>query len=191
MKFFKKLGLVVFSTIVLIISILLLLVAFNAMEPTIFGVLISKTLLTQKGTYILIGVCIVLIILAIYCLFFGEDDSTNKGKNSGIELENSDGRLLITKGTIEGLVAGVIANFPSIQSYDTDVIIDKENNVSIDLEIVVEEGTTIKDVSAKLQNDIKSIIKKSTDLEIDKVNIVVEKVQKEEVSEDSKDDDDD
>jgi uncharacterized alkaline shock family protein YloU len=178
MKFFKKLGLVVFSTITLIISILLLLIAFNILEPTIFGVLISKALLTQKGTYILVGVCIVLVLLAIWCLFFGEDDSESyrKSKNAGIELENSDGRLLITKSTIEGLAYGVINKFASVLSSDVDVIIDKENNVSIDVEITVEEGTTIKDVSSKMQNEIKDVVKKSTDLELDKVNIIVKRV---------------
>lgn len=177
MKFFKKLGLMVFSTIVLILSIILLLISFNVIQPTIFGILITKALQSQNGTYALIGVSIVLILLSFLCLFFDDGDEVKRGKNAGIELENSDGRLLITKNTIIGLVNGVISKFPQIQDSDVDVIIDKDNNVSIDVEIIVDEDATIKEVSSKMQNEIKEVVKNSTDLEIDKVNIIVKKVE--------------
>ena len=179
MKIFKKICLTIFATIVLIISLLLLLISFNIMEPTIFGILISKILLSQKGTFILIGICIVLILLTIWCLFFS-DENAKDDNDSGIELENSDGRLLITKNTLNDMVKGVISNFPSIENSEIKVIIDKENNVIINAEITVVDGTIIKDVSSKLQNEIKSVVKKSTDLELDRVNIVVKKVQKDE-----------
>lgn len=178
MKILKKVCLTVFATIVLIISILLLLIAFNIMEPNVFGILISKALLSQESTYILIGVCVILVLLSMWCLFFGEENNKN-GKNSGIELENGDGRLLITKNTLQDLVKGVISNFPSIEDSEANVVIDRENNVTIDVTITVSDGTIIKDVSSKLQNDIKDVVRKSTDLELDKVNIVVKKVEKE------------
>ncbi len=187
MKILKKVCLTIFATIVLIISILLLLIAFNIMDSNVFGILISKVLLSQEGTYALVGVSVVLILLAMWCLFFCEENNKN-GKNSGIELENSDGRLLITKNTLQDLVKGVINNFPSIEDSEANVLIDRENNVTIDVTITVSDGAIIKDVSSKLQNDIKSIVRKSTDLELDKVNIVVKKVEKEEKSKNSVDD---
>ena len=45
----------------------------------------------------------------------------------------------------------------------------------------VKKGTIIKDISSKLQNDIKSSIKKATDLEIKAINIKVNDTTKEEV----------
>ena len=50
MKILKKVCLTIFATIVLIISILLLLIAFNIMDSNVFGILISKVLLSQEGT---------------------------------------------------------------------------------------------------------------------------------------------
>lgn len=179
MKFLKKICLTIFSTIVLIISILLLLMAFSVIDVSVFSILISRALLSANGEYILIAVCVVLTLLAVWCLFFS-DDSSKRGKHSGIELENSDGRLLITKGTLEGLVKGVIKNFPSVEDSDTEVLIDRENNVTINVTISVIDGAIIKDISSKLQNDIKTIVKKSTDLELERVNIVVNKVEREE-----------
>lgn len=186
MKFLDKLGLAIFSILILTISILLLLIGFNFMEPTIFSVLIAKVLISQKATYIMIGVCIILILLALKCLFFR--DTSYKDKDEGILLQNNDGKLLITKTTLENLVEGVVKEFPSIENASSKVIFDKENNVFINVTINVKEGTVIKDVSSKLQTKIKENIKKATDLELNSVDIEVQNVQAKKHNEDKKED---
>ncbi len=176
MKFLDKLGLAVFSIIVLTIAILLCLIGFGWMEPTIFGILISKALVSQTGTYVMIGVSIVLILLAIKCLFFSEI-TTKDEKDEGILLQNEDGKLLITKDTLETMVDGVVKGFPNIQSSKAQVSIDNENNVMIDVSIDVTEGTIIKDVSSNLQTKIKQVVKESTDLELNSVDVKVRTVE--------------
>ncbi len=171
MKFIEKLGLVVNSTIVLILSLVLILMGLDVISPMIITNGLSRILYyTANGKYILIGVNIVLFLLAIRCLFF---TNLQKEKYSGIEMENDDGKLLITEDTLEDIVDGVVQSFPSIVSADPEVEIDSDNNVSINIEINVKQGTVIKEITSKLQNDVKKAIRNGTDLELKDVNITV------------------
>ena len=183
MKFLDKLGLVINSTIVLILSIVLILMGLDIISPTVLTNLISNVLYnTTNGKYIVLGICAVLILLAIRCLFFS---NLEKEKYSGIEMENDDGKLLITENTLVDIVNGVVANFPSIISAEPEVEIDNENNVSIDVAINVKQGTVIKEITSKLQNDVKKEVKNGTDLELKEVNVTVKelKTEKEENNE--------
>ncbi len=91
-------------------------------------------------------------------------------------LENSNGKLMISKETIENLVESVAKDFKEAESITTRVELDKENNVSIFANLVVSADAVIKDLSADLQNKIKERVKLATDLEVKEVNITVKKV---------------
>lgn len=185
MKFFDKLGLAIFSAIVLIISITLCLIGFGWIEPSVYNILISKAYASQTGTYVLIGSCTVLALLAIKCLFF--TDMTSKDdeeEGSGILLQNEDGRLLITADTLRNMVEGVITDFDEITDSITRINITKENDVIIEISIDVLRGTVIKDVTSRLQTKVKKEIKAATDLEIKYVNVKVRNTGIEKADED-------
>ncbi len=185
MKFFDKLGLAIFSAIVLIISITLCLIGFGWIEPSVYSILISKAYASQTGTYVLIGSCTILALLAIKCLFF--TDMTSKDddeEGSGILLQNEDGRLLITADTLRNMVEGVITDFDEITDSITRINITKENDVIIEISIDVLRGTVIKDVTSRLQTKVKKEIKAATDLEIKYVNVKVRNTGIEKADED-------
>lgn len=185
MKFFDKLGLAIFSAIVLIISMTLCLIGFGWIEPSVYSILISKAYASQTGTYVLIGSCTVLALLAIKCLFF--TDMTSKDdeeEGSGILLQNEDGRLLITADTLRNMVEGVITDFDEITDSITRINITKENDVIIEISIDVLRGTVIKDVTSRLQTKVKKEIKAATDLEIKYVNVKVRNTGIEKADED-------
>lgn len=185
MKFFDKLGLAIFSAIVLIISITLCLIGFGWIEPSVYSILISKAYASQTGTYVLIGSCTVLALLAIKCLFF--TDMTSKDdeeEGNGILLQNEDGRLLITADTLRNMVEGVITDFDEITDSITRINITKENDVIIEISIDVLRGTVIKDVTSRLQTKVKKEIKAATDLEIKYVNVKVRNTGIEKTDED-------
>ena len=94
----------------------------------------------------------------------------------GVLLENENGKLMISKETIENLVESVARDFKDAESITTRVELDKENNVNIFANLVVSSHAVIKDLSAELQNKIKERVKKTTDLEVKEVNITVKKV---------------
>lgn len=178
MKFLEKLSLVIFSIIVLVLSVILVLIGFNFVEQSVFSILISKVMMSVQGTYIMIGICVVLIMLAIKCLFFSDSTALKRDKSEdGVLLQNEDGKLLITRSTLENLVNGVLYEYSEIENAETNVIIDKENNVIIDVALNVAEGTVLKNLSAKLQNEIKERVRETTDLEVDAVDIEIHNVE--------------
>ena len=185
MKFFDKLGLAIFSAIVLIISITLCLIGFGWIEPSVYSILISRAYASQTGTYELIGSCTVLALLAIKCLFFTDITSKDdEEEGSGILLQNEDGRLLITADTLRNMVEGVITDFDEITDSITRINITKENDVIIEISIDVLRGTVIKDVTSRLQTKVKKEIKAATDLEIKYVNVKVRNTGIEKADED-------
>ena len=178
MKFLEKLSLVIFSIIVLVLSVILVLIGFNFVEQSVFSILISKVMMSAQGTYIMIGICVVLIMLAIKCLFFSDSTALKRDKSEdGVLLQNEDGKLLITRSTLENVVNGVLYEYSEIENAETNVIIDKENNVIIDVTLNVAGGTVLKNLSAKLQNEIKERIRETTDLEVNAVDIEIHNVE--------------
>ena len=151
MRFLEKLGLALFSIIVLVISVVLCLIAFGWMESTIFSILIGKVLISQTYTY----------------------PKEIEESDDGILLQNEDGKLLITVETLKNMVDGVINEIPNITDSSTGVLITKENDIIISVSIDVTKETVIKDVSSKLQVKIKKAIKDATDLDIKAVNVRV------------------
>ncbi len=178
MKFLERLGLAVFSIIILTLSIVLILIGAGFIEPTIFSILITKIVTVQNYIYVLYVVCGILALLALKCLFFTTPTEENDNYDEeGIQLQNEDGTLLITKTTLCNIVDGVVMEIPKVHNSQTNVIIDNEGNVSLDVTINVANGVTIKDVSSKLQSKIKKTVKESTDLELKFVNIQVINVE--------------
>lgn len=180
MKLLDKIGLAIFSIIVLTISIVLCLILFGWIDPVIISVLLNDLLGTTNGVYITIGILIVLILLSIKCLFFPSYEKKAKysDDDEGILLQNDNGKLLITKGTIRNLVNSTVAEFKDIQSADSEIEIDQNGEVEVNLTINVYKETIIKDVSTKLQNKIKESVKRATDLTIKQINIKVNDVEK-------------
>jgi len=109
------------------------------------------------------------------CLFGRVKRKKQDGEN-GILLQNADGQLLITKETLENIVDGVVEHTDTIYDAMPTVIIDNANNVSVRVSATVVEGAVIKDVSAKLQNDIKEAVKNATDLEVSSVDVAISNV---------------
>lgn len=175
MKILDKIGLALFSMLTLVISIVLLLIGFKIVDSSIFSILIGKVLMSQNSTYIMEGTCVVLSLLALRCLFFGQDSA---GESSdGILLQNNDGKLLITMKTLENIVEGVVGEFPSINSAITKVRFDKESNIIINIGLDIKEGTNIKELSSKLQSRVKKCIKETTNLDLNAVDIEVKNVE--------------
>ena len=116
-------------------------------------------------------------MLAIKCIFFDSSAKEKEESKNGILLENSNGKLLITKETIENLVNAVVKGFDSAEEVTTRIELDKENNLSVFVNLVVKENAVIKELTTNLQNKIKDTIKKSSDLDVKEVNIKVKNIE--------------
>lgn len=176
MKILEKIALIIYSNIMLILSIILCLLVFGWLDIGIVGDIVTRIVQGETSGTIVLGVSIVFILLSIKCIFF---DSTSKAQikeRQGVLLENESGKLMISKETIENLVNSVALNFQSAEDVSTRVELDKENNVKVFVNLIVNEEAVIKDLSANLQSRIKEKVKTATDLDVKEVNITVKKV---------------
>lgn len=179
MKLLDKIGLALFSTLILIISIVGCLMIFGWVDAEwIFGV-ISSAINNQIASNILLVLNIIFILLAMKCIFFESGSKRDMDYKNGILLENSDGKLLITKDTLENLVNGIVKGFDSAVNATTKVELDRENNVLVFVNLTVKESAIIKELTTNLQTKIKSTIKRTSDLEVKEVNVQVKGIEKE------------
>ena len=176
MKVVEKITLVIYSNIILILSIIACLLVFRWLDINVVGSLMAALLLGETSSKIILGVSIVFILLSIRCIFFDPTSKQELKDKEGVLLANENGKLMISKETIENLDESVAKDFKEAESITTRVELDKENNVSIFANLVVSADAVIKELSADLQNKIKERVKLATDLEVKEVNITVKKV---------------
>ena len=176
MKVIEKITLIIYSNIMLILSIILCLLIFGWLDMGVVGNVIKNCITTDPGSKITLGVSIVFILLSIRCIFFDPTSKEEIKDKQGVLLANENGKLMISKETIENLVESVAKGFKEAESITTRVELDKENNVSIFANLVVSSDAIIKELSADLQNKIKERVKMATDLDVKEVNITVKKV---------------
>lgn len=176
MKVIEKIALAIFSNLILIISILLCLTIFGWLDINVMYEMFVTALKNETTTHVILGVCVVLILLAIKCIFF--DSGTKKGESQkdGILLENDSGRLLVSKDTLENLANSVVKGFENTESITSRVELDKENNVRVFVNLSVKPEAVIKDLSNNLQSRIKEAIKTSLDLDVKEVNIKIKNI---------------
>lgn len=174
MKFLDKINLIVFSVIILIISLITCVLISGWLELEVVFDVIKAVLSNKIGGPVSLGISIVLAILALKSIFF--NSYSREKMSEGILMQNENGKLLVSKDTIENLSVAVIKNYDSIENSNTRVEVDSENKISVFITLSVYSEAVIKDIAAKIQTDVKEEIKKSLDLEIKEVNIKIKNI---------------
>lgn len=176
MKILEKIALIIYSNIILILSIIVCLLVFGWLDIDIVSGIVKSIIQGDMSGRIVLGISIVFILLSIKCIFFESSSKEQIKERQGVLLENENGKLMISKETIENLVNSVVQDFQSAEDVTTRVELDRENNVKVFANLVVSSNAVIKDLSANLQQKIKEKIKTATDLDVKEVNITVKKV---------------
>ena len=175
MKFLDKLILFLFSTLILIFSVLSIFTIVGWIDSTTVFVIVTNALSNAKVCNVLIGINVVLILGAIKGIFF-ESNEKEENFRDGILLE--DGKLLITKDTLTSMVNSVVSSFEGVESQQSKIILDSNNDVSIILTLEVSNNAVIKELSNNIQVKVKDAIKKSLDVDIKNLDIRVKNVIK-------------
>ena len=173
MKILDKIGLIIFSNIVLILSIILCLLIFGWLSPETVYEITKIALNDPVTTKIVLGLAIAFIILAIKCIFFTSEKKQINGIKDGILLQNDDGKLLITKETLKNMVNATVSKFASIKSAQTKIILDSNNDLSISLTIEVTDNAVIKELSNNVQVKVKETMKESMGIDVKNMDIKV------------------
>lgn len=180
MKLLDKIGLLIFSNLMLIISIVLCLLIFGWLPLDTMYDITKLALNDPITTNVVLAIAIICIVLAIKCIFFSSDKNEINGVKDGILLKNADGQLVISKTTLEELVNNVVKGFDSAQEVTSKITLDEEKNLIVYVTLNVKENAVIKELSNNLQTKIKTAIKKTSDLEVKEVNISIKELHTQE-----------
>ena len=126
----------------------------------------------NMGTILIISV--IIEIMAIKGMFF---QSGKEERRDAIILENSSGKLIISRKTLENLVKDIANNVDGVENAIAKVMVEKDTDLAILIDIVVKEGS-IKDITKKLQEEVKISIKKASDLNVSEVNVNIKNINK-------------
>lgn len=176
MKILDKIGLVLFSSLILLGGLAILFAISGWLELGIVLDAIQFIITGEVAARVTFVITVLLILLAIKCIFLNSDSKSTSNLKDGVLLENDNGKLLVTKDTIESLANAVVKNYETAQNAVTKVELDNESNVSIFITLFVYPDAVIKDLTVSLQKDIKETIKKSLDLEVKDVNVRIKNI---------------
>ena len=174
MKILDRINLVIFSVIMLIVSLTTCFVIAGWLELDVIFDLVKDIISTKVGRGVTLGVAVVFSLMATKSIFLSS--YAKEKSKEGILLENENGKLLVSKDTVENITGTVIKNFESVENSTTKVDVDNENKISLFITLSVYQEAIIKDLASKIQTDIKEAVKKSLDLEIKEVNVRVKNV---------------
>lgn len=176
MKVLDKIGLVLFSTLILLGSLVAVIAIAGWLDLNLIIEAVEYGITDDVVSKVIFGISIVLILLAVKCIFLNSDTKSTSSTKDGILLENDNGKLLVSKDTIESLTNAVVKNYQTAQSVMTKVDLDNENNVSVYITLFVYPDAIIKDLTVSLQRDVKATVKKSLDLEVKNVNVRIKNI---------------
>lgn len=174
MKLIERFSLRVFSIIIIFLSIITILTVTSVLHIDFLVRALSFTAENETYARITIIVSVILILLGIKSLLARlkpEDESKN-----GIILENASGKLVISKESLENLIAGVSKNIPGAESISSKTVLDKDRNLKVYVTTVVSDDVVLKDISTDLQKRIKEAMKKTADLDVKEVNIKIKNI---------------
>lgn len=176
MKLIDRIIYFIFSSIIFIIIVLAIMGLYDIefaknIIINLVGYLRDFSAMNM-GTILIISV--IIEIMAIKGMFF---QSGKEEKRDAIILENSSGKLIISRKTLENLVKDIANSVNGVENAIAKVMVEKDTDLAILIDIVVKEGS-IKDITKKLQEEVKMSIKKASDLNVAEVNVNIKNINK-------------
>ena len=178
MKLVDKVIYFIFSVIILAIVVVMFTVILNigGVVNPVFNFIsnIPNMSFTQEQMTYIVIIEILLFIMAIKGILFQSKLEENK---DAIILENNSGKLIISRKTLENLVKDISNGVQGVENSFARVNVSKDTELIISIDIVVKEGS-IKDITKKLQEDVKIAIKKASDLNVSEENVNIKNIKK-------------
>ena len=174
MKFLDRLILKLFSLIIGVFTIMIVLAVTGVIPMTSITdmfIYLTDGDVNLKATLIVSGVILLLVLKAL--CFASKPESDGK---DGVVLENNNGKLVISKETLDNLISGIAKYISGTESTSSKTIVDKNRNLRVYVTTLVNKDVLIKDVSSELQDKIIDAMKRTADLDVKEVNIKVKNI---------------
>lgn len=174
MKKLDKIILALFSILMFLASIIVISIIIGWVKLSTINTFASMALENSNSSKAILALAIVCLLCSIKGIFF--ESSDKKNKKNGVLMQNDNGKLLISKATIENIVQNVVSGFDSVEGTSVSTEMDNMNNLIINVNLVVGNNVVIKELTLNMQNKIKEAIKKTSDLEVKEVNVKIKDI---------------
>ncbi len=174
MRFLENLFVKLFSLLILIFSILIIFIGFDIADVDILTDFVKKIFSTDLSGKITVIVSIIFALISLKIFF------TNRGKpkngKDGIVLENSSGKLIISRESLDNLIYNASKDVPGAENISSKTYLDLEQNLRVFVTVTITKDVSIKELSTQLQTKIKSAIKQTADLDVSEVNVKIKNI---------------
>ncbi len=171
MRGFEKFILCLFSIIMIILSVFLILVSTSMIQVSELYAVAVSFLVANKLWVLLIGA--IISLLGLVGLFSSSDSSDES--RSGLAIKNESGTVFLNRDTFESMIMSIARNYPELVNPKVDVTIS-EDGVKANIYSLILPDTVVPTLSSKLQENIKSVVKRQTTIEIKEANIKIKGV---------------
>ena len=162
MKGFEKFLLILFSIIIIALSVVLILISTEMINP------VANFLVTNKMIFLIVGA--IFALLGLVGVFSNSDSGDDM--RSGLAIKTEKGTVYITKDTFESIILGVARNYAELRNVKVEISIN-ETGVIANIYTMILPDTVVPTLTAKLQENIKSSVLKQTTVEIKEANIKI------------------
>ncbi len=168
MKGFEKFLLIVFSIVIIIMSVGILLYSTEMIENVTIFVTIRNWLVNNK----IVGICIgaVFALLGLVGVFYSSDSADDK--KGGLAIKGEKGTVYLTRDTFESIILAVTRGYVELKNVKVDILMSEEGIIA-NVYAMILPDTVVPTLTAKLQDNIKSSVLKQTTVEIKEANIKI------------------
>lgn len=171
MKGFEKVLLMIFSVIIIALSVVLILTSTQMINLTDILKVISNWMIANKVACLVIGA--VAALGGLIGLFASPDNGEDM--KTGLAIKSEKGTVYITKDTFESIILSVARNFAELRNVRVELSVS-EVGVIANIYTMILPDTVVPTLTAKLQESIKSAVLKQTTVEIKEANIKIKGV---------------
>lgn len=177
MKKLDKVILALFSVLIFLESVLVICLVTGLLDIDIVNNFIIRAFRQEDTSKIILASAIVCLLCSLKCIFF--DGDSKEKKNKGVLMQNDNGKLLISKSTIENIVRSAVKDFTSVEDVAVSTDLTDANDLIVNVNLVVNQNAVIKELTVNIQNKIKEAIKKTSDLDVKEVNVKIKDISAE------------
>lgn len=177
MKKLDKIILALFSVLIFLESVLVICLVTGLLDIDIVNNFIIRAFRQDDTSKIILILAIICLLCSLKCIFF--DGGSKEKKNKGVLMQNDNGKLLISKSTIENIVRSAVKDFTSVEDVAVSTDLTDANELIVNVNLVVNQNAVIKELTVNIQNKIKDAIKKTSDLDVKEVNVKIKDISAE------------
>ena len=171
MRGFEKFILCIFSVVMIVLSVFIILIATGMIQVGDLYQVAVNFLIANKVAVLVVGAIVSLLgLIGLFSTSGNEDDS-----RSGLAIKNESGTVFLNRDTFETMIMSVTKNYPELVNPKVEVSISEEG-VKANLYAMILPETVVPTLTEKLQDNIKSTVKKQTTIEIKEANIKIKGV---------------